>query len=96
MFSCTDSYCHQISQIKVGIFKKNKNKIMKVLHWIAMVILIIGGLNWGLVGFFGFDLVATIFGDMSSASKVVYDIVGIAALVVLLTLPGMCKKKTMM
>lgn len=61
-----------------------------------MIILIIGGLNWGLVGFFGFDLVATIFGDMSATSKVIYDIVGIAALVVLLTLPGMCKKKAMM
>jgi hypothetical protein len=45
-----------------------------------MVLLIIGGLNWGLVGAFGFDLVATIFGDMSVLSRVVYVLVGLAAI----------------
>jgi len=50
------------------------------LDWIALVLLIIGGLNWGLVGLFKFDLVAAIFGDMSAISRVVYILVGIAAL----------------
>lgn len=55
---------------------------MKILYWVALVLLIVGGLNWGLVGLFKFDLVATIFGDMSILSRVVYDLVGISALVV--------------
>ena len=50
--------------------------------WIAMVLLIIGGLNWGLVGLFSFDLVAAIFGDMSALSRIVYILVGIAAVLV--------------
>jgi uncharacterized protein len=41
---------------------------------------IIGGLNWGLVGFFGYNLVAALFGEMSAVSKLVYDLVGLSAL----------------
>ena len=37
---------------------------MKVLNTVTLVLLIVGGVNWGLVGLFGFDLVAAIFGDM--------------------------------
>lgn len=47
--------------------------------WLAVVLVIVGGLNWGLVGIFKFDLVATIFGDMSGLSRVVYALVGLAA-----------------
>ena len=53
---------------------------MKPLMSIAFILLIIGGLNWGLVGFFGFDLVAAIFGDMSMFSRVVYSLVGLSAI----------------
>ena len=53
---------------------------MSALDWIAFVLVVVGGLNWGLVGFFNFDLVATIFGDMSIISRIVYALVGIAAL----------------
>ncbi len=53
---------------------------MKGLSLVAFVLLIIGGLNWGLVGLFGFDLVATIFGDMSIIARVVYVLVGVSAL----------------
>ncbi len=52
---------------------------MRGSYWIALVLLVIGGLNWLLVGAFNFDLVAAIFGDMSPASRVVYVLVGIAA-----------------
>ena len=48
--------------------------------WIALVLMIIGGLNWGLVGLFNFDLVAALFGSMSTLSRIVYVLVGIAAL----------------
>jgi uncharacterized membrane protein YuzA (DUF378 family) len=50
-----------------------------ILDWIALVLVIIGGLNWGLVGLFKFDLVATIFGD-SIIATVVYVLVGISAI----------------
>jgi uncharacterized membrane protein YuzA (DUF378 family) len=56
-----------------------------VIDWIAFVLVFIGGLNWGLVGFFDFDLVGTIFGDMSTIARVVYAIVGIAALYILIS-----------
>lgn len=47
---------------------------------IAFILLLVGGLNWGLIGFFKFDLVAAIFGDMTTLSRIVYDLVGLAAL----------------
>lgn len=53
---------------------------MNSLSWIAVILVIIGGLNWGLIGFFKFDLVATIFGDMSTLTRIVYSLVGLAAL----------------
>ena len=53
---------------------------MKKLDVLAAVLLVIGGLNWGLVGARGFDLVATLFGAMSPPSRVVYALVGAAAL----------------
>jgi len=48
------------------------------LDWIAEILVIIGGLNWGFLGLFNFNLVETIFG--SSISTIIYDIVGLAAL----------------
>lgn len=55
-------------------------KKLNALDWIALILAIIGGLNWGLVGALDFDLVATLFGDMSAISRVVYIVVGVAAL----------------
>ncbi len=48
------------------------------LEWLALILVIVGAINWGLVGFFGFDLVAQIFGEMTMASRIVYDLVGLA------------------
>lgn len=53
---------------------------MKVLDTIALILVIIGAVNWGLIGFFQFDLVAALFGFMSGISRVVYALVGIAGL----------------
>lgn len=51
------------------------------LDWIALTLIIIGALNWGLIGFFQFDLVATLFGGMTSwLSRIVYALVGLAGL----------------
>lgn len=65
---------------------------LNVLDWIAIVLVIVGGLNWGLVGIFNFDLVATIFGDMSVISRIVYTLVGVAALWLIYTASKMAKK----
>ena len=56
-----------------------------MLSKLAMVLLVVGGLNWGLVGLLNFDLVATIFGAMSLLSRVVYTVVGVSAVYVALT-----------
>jgi uncharacterized membrane protein YuzA (DUF378 family) len=53
---------------------------LNAFDWIAIILVVVGGLNWGLVGIFSFDLVATIFGDMSALSRIVYALVGIAAI----------------
>jgi uncharacterized membrane protein YuzA (DUF378 family) len=53
---------------------------MKVINWIALILVIIGALNWGLVGLFNLDLVAAIFGAMTVLSRTVYVLVGIAAI----------------
>jgi uncharacterized protein len=55
-------------------------KKMNALDWIALILVIVGGLNWGLVGFFKFDLVVAIFGKGSTLTSIVYDLVGLAAL----------------
>jgi uncharacterized membrane protein YuzA (DUF378 family) len=62
---------------RLGVLTMKK---MNALDWIAMTLLVIGGLNWGLVGFFSFDLVAAIFGDMTMVSRIVYDLVGLSAI----------------
>ena len=53
---------------------------MKVIDKIALVLIIIGSINWGLVGIFNFNLVDTIFGVMSWFSRVIYILVGISGL----------------
>jgi len=53
---------------------------MRAVNIIALVLIIIGGLNWGLVGFFDYNLVDAVFGDGSTVSRVVYALVGVAAL----------------
>lgn len=55
------------------------------VDWIAYVLAIVGGLNWGLVGAFNFDLVAAIFGEMSALSRIVYVLVGLSALYLIYT-----------
>ena len=50
---------------------------------VALMLLIVGGLNWGLVGLFKFDLVATIFGEMSILARLVYVAVAFSAIVIL-------------
>jgi len=67
-------------------------KNMKIVGWVAYILVIIGALNWGLVGFFHFDLVATLFGDMSMLSRVVYGLIGLAGLYSIYHCSKGCKK----
>lgn len=53
---------------------------MKVIDYIALVLVIVGAINWGLIGFFSFDLVKMLFGDMTILSRIVYALVGISGL----------------
>ena len=53
---------------------------MKVVDKIALVLIIIGAINWGLIGFFNFNLVAAIFGDMTVISRIIYALVGVSGL----------------
>lgn len=60
---------------------------MKTLYAIAVTLLVIGGINWGLIGFFQFDLVAAIFGGQASIlSRIIYALVGLSAIYYLTTL----------
>lgn len=65
---------------------------MNALDWVAMVLLIVGGLNWGLVGLFNVDLVASLLGDQSAPARVVYTLVGLSALYSIYTSSKMAHK----
>ena len=54
---------------------------MKLLYNIALTLVIIGALNWLLIGVFKFDLVAAIFGTMSAFSRIIYTLVGISGII---------------
>ena len=58
---------------------------MYILKVIAYILVIIGAINWGLIGFLGFDLVASMFGEMSVLARVVYSLVGISGLILLVS-----------
>lgn len=53
---------------------------MKAINLITLMLVIVGGVNWGLVGLFEFDLVAALFGEGSALSRIVYTLVGLSAL----------------
>jgi uncharacterized membrane protein YuzA (DUF378 family) len=65
---------------------------LSALDWIALILIIVGGLNWGLVGAFGFDLVAAIFGSMSVLARIVYILVGLSAIYTLVIIGKLGKK----
>ena len=53
---------------------------MKFLDATVLILIIIGAINWGLIGFFHFDLIAALFGSMSALSKIIYILVGIGGI----------------
>jgi uncharacterized membrane protein YuzA (DUF378 family) len=71
---------------------------MKKLDWLAVALLIVGGLNWGLVAIAKFDLVAAIFGldfgETNAATRVIYGLVGLAAVYGIASLAGVRGRAT--
>ncbi|KPK70845.1 hypothetical protein AMJ87_08230 [candidate division WOR_3 bacterium SM23_60] len=65
---------------------------LNTLDWIALILVIVGGLNWLLVGIFSFDLVAAIFGAMSVIARIVYILVGISAIYTIFFIGKLGKK----
>lgn len=53
---------------------------MKTLNIISLLLVIIGALNWGLIGIFEYDLVSSLFGEMSMLTRIIFVLVGIAGL----------------
>lgn len=64
---------------------------MKPIDLAALVLVVVGALNWGLWGVFKLDLVAALLGDYSTLARVVYGLVGISAIVVLARTPGLLR-----
>lgn len=62
------------------------------LTWLAIVLVVIGALNWGLVGLFGFNLVAAIFGRMSWLARLVYILVALAGIYLIAVAPRFTRR----
>jgi uncharacterized membrane protein YuzA (DUF378 family) len=65
---------------------------LRTVDIIALVLVLVGAINWGLVGLFGFDLVAAIFGEMTALSRIIYTLVGAAGVYTLVALPSMPRR----
>lgn len=66
---------------------------LNFLDWVSIILVIIGALNWGLIGLFDFDLVATLFGTETVTTKIIYSLVGLAGLYSILTLTKIKNKR---
>lgn len=66
---------------------------MNAADWAAMVLLMVGGLNWGLVGLINYDVVAALFGTQSPFARAVYVLVGLSALYSIYTSSKMASRK---
>ncbi len=64
----------------------------KIFDMVALILVVVGGLNWGLVGLADFNLVTTIFGDGTTLTKVVYGLVGLSAVFIAATSTKLFKK----
>ena len=85
---------YYISHINCEKNKITEDKNMFTMDIIAMIISIIGGLNWGLIGLFGFDLVAAVCGGAASGfARVIYTIVGLAAIWLITTVARYCSHR---
>jgi len=68
-------YIHSVN----NIFERSVY-IMMILDLISFILVLVGAINWGLIGFFEFDLVAALFGSFTTFSRIVYSLIGLAGL----------------
>ena len=66
---------------------------MNFLRYFVYALVVIGALNWGLIGFFDFNLVSLIFGDMTILSRIIYSLVGISAVASMFVNPLNCHEE---
>lgn len=72
---------HKPSFLRKCYSKRREGLFVQTFYKICLILMIIGGINWGLVGIFRFDLVAWLFGGQDALiSRIIYTVVGIAAL----------------
>ena len=70
----------QYKHSNVWLIHTERSFNMKALDYTVLTIILIGAINWGLIGFFDFDLVSSIFGQMSMLTRIIYGLVGIGGL----------------
>lgn len=76
-----DFHCWKQTNLKAKTsFRGRQVQHVSVIGWISRILVIVGGLNWGLIGVANYNAVAAIFGEGTMASKVVYSLVGLAAI----------------
>ena len=61
---------------------------MNILRYTAYALVLIGAINWGLIGIFGLNLVSLIFGDMTLIARIIYSLVGISAVATMFLQPN--------
>ena len=72
--------------------EQSETRLWKPLDCTTYVLMIIGALNWGLVGLFQFNLVAFLFGSMSLLTRIIYVLVGLSAVYNIIELPAMIRR----
>lgn len=68
-------------------------KKMNALDWVASILVLVGAINWGLIGLLNFNLVSAIFGD-TIFSRIIYILVGVSAIWLIVTCSTKCSKKS--
>lgn len=66
---------------------------MKIFNIISLLLVVVGAINWGLIGFFKFDLVSMLFGQMSILTRIVFALVGLAGLYSIAFFNRVCEPK---
>lgn len=66
---------------------------LTVLDWIALILVIIGALNWGAIGLFDFNFVAAIFGVATTITRVIYTLVGLGGLYLIFAAPNWVRQR---
>lgn len=66
---------------------------LNVLDWISLILVIVGALNWMAIGLFNYNFVAVLFGIMTSITRTIYVLVGLAGLYLALVSPTFCRRR---